>query len=47
MGSMFAARRMSADPDNQQIPPLRCASVGMTSSMFYGVDKLFYLYSIL
>jgi hypothetical protein len=29
-GEIIAARSMSADTRKQQIPPLRCAPVGMT-----------------
>ena len=29
-GDRIATRGMSTDPDKQQIPPLRCAPVGMT-----------------
>ena len=31
ISDIIATRRMSADPHKQQIPPLRCAPVGMTN----------------
>jgi hypothetical protein len=30
ISDIIATRSMSADPHKQQIPPLRCAPVGMT-----------------
>ena len=39
IGDIIATLSMSADPDKQQIPPLRCAPVGMTNYVNHFRDR--------